>query len=300
MLFRRRTDKASEPRFAPEFDLQAYRTLHADLGRLGDTELARHYEHQGAREGRQANGLRTRTDFLGMVPAAAKVLEIGPFCVPLLRGPAVSYFDVMDKEGLVERARRIGWPHEDAVEIDYVSSTGDLRVVPEKFDIVLSSHAIEHQPDLIRHLVDVEHLLNPGGYYFLIIPDKNYCFDHFIPESTLAGVIDAHFHEAKVHALRSVIEHRALTTHNDPLRHWQGDHGEFMVSIAERVEAAIAEYRAAEGSYIDVHAWYFSPASFRSLLAALNESFHTGLYAERIYNTLYGHLEFWAILRKPL
>ena len=91
-----------------------------------------------------------------------------------------------------------------------------------------------------------------------------------------------------------------MTTHNDPLRHWKGDHGAFMDSIAERVEAAIVEYRAAEGAYIDVHAWYFSPSSFRSLITALNESFYTGLYAERVYDTLYGHLEFWAILRKPL
>lgn len=300
MLFRRRRDEAAEPRFPPELDLPMYRALHADLARFDDGELARHYEQHGTKEGRQANALRTRTDFLGMVPTTATVLEIGPFTSPLLRGPLVSYFDVMDTEGLLERARRIGWPHEDPVEIDYVSNAGDLRVVPEKFDVVLSSHAIEHQPDLIRHLADVENLLNPGGRYFLIIPDKNYCFDHFIPESTLAGVIDAHFHEAKVHALRSIIEHRALTTHNDPLRHWQGDHGAFMNSIAERIDAAIAEYRAAEGAYIDVHAWYFSPVSFRALMAALNESFQTALYAERIYSTLYGHLEFWAILRKPL
>jgi hypothetical protein len=32
----------------------------------------------------------------------------------------------------------------------------------------------------------------------------------------------------------------------------------------------------------------------------LNQTSYTGLCTERVYNTLYGQFEFWAILRKPL
>jgi SAM-dependent methyltransferase len=295
-MFRKRTSV----QLVPEIDLPLYRSLHDDLRHMDDAQLADHYRTYGWREGRRANAVQSRANFLGMVPSGARILEIGPFCVPLLRGPNVFYFDVKDREQLIERARALGWPYQDAPDIDYVSPSGDLRIVPDHFDVVLSSHAIEHQPNLIKHLVDVEHLLNPGGYYFVIIPDKNFCFDHFIPESTLAGVIEAHVENRKTHSLRSVVEHRALTTHNDPLQHWRGNHGEFMVSIGSRVEAAIAEYQAADGAYIDVHAWYFSPPSFRELVRALNETCYTGLYVERVYSTLYGMFEFWAILRKPL
>jgi SAM-dependent methyltransferase len=300
MFFRNGPTRATKLEFPPEFDLPLYRKLHADLAHLNDTKLNYHYEIHGSKEGRVSNALKTRSDFINLIPPSAKTLEIGPFCAPLLRGPAISYFDVLDKEHLIERARTIGLEHSNCPNIDYVSESGDLRIVTEKFDVVVSSHAIEHQPNLIRHLADVEYTLKPGGFYFLVIPDKYYCFDHFIPESTLAGVIDAHFQDSKVHSLRSVIEHRALTTHNDPQRHWRGDHGDITSLIAGRVQSAIEEYQAAGGAYIDVHAWYFCPASFRRLLAALNETSYTRLNVERVYNTLWGHFEFWAILRKPV
>lgn len=54
------------------------------------------------------------------------VLEIGPFTNPTLRGRNVKYFDVMDKQGLIKRADAIGYAYASPVDIDYVSSTGDL------------------------------------------------------------------------------------------------------------------------------------------------------------------------------
>ena len=130
------------------------------------------------------------------------------------------------------------------------------------FDVVLSSHVIEHQPDLVAHLNAVERLLVPGGFYFLLIPDKNYCFDHFIAESTIADIVDAHHSRRKIHTLRSQIEHAALATHNNSRRHWSGDHG-MLLDVKERVMRAIAQYEQAPDDYVDVHAWYFSPATFR-------------------------------------
>ncbi len=48
-------------------------------------------------------------------------------------------------------------------KIEYLSPTGDLTIVNRRFHAVLSSHCIEHQPDLIRHLQHVAALLDPGG-----------------------------------------------------------------------------------------------------------------------------------------
>ena len=73
-------------------------------------------------------------------------LEVGPFTNPTLRGPNVKYFDVMDKQGLINRANAIGYVYTVPVDIDYVSSTGDLSIVDKKFDFCLSSHCVEHQP----------------------------------------------------------------------------------------------------------------------------------------------------------
>ena len=280
-----------------EFDATTYQSIHPDLAGLADAELKTHYETFGINEGRASNSLRNRNDFASLVPNSASALEIGPFCNPLLRGPNVSYFDILSQEALVERARQIGLDPSKVPYIDFISPTGELPSIRRRFDVVLSSHCIEHQPDLIGHLQEVGQLLLPGGAYFLLVPDKRYCFDHFIPLSNLAEVIVAYHEQRKVHTLRSVIEHCALTTHNDSLRHWQGDHGVIFENFEQRLEAALQIFNDARDQYIDVHAWYFSPDSASAILSALQSMSLNRLGVHRVYSTRYGANEFWMILR---
>ena len=239
-------------------------------------------------------GLRAE-DFIRQATVDGPVLEIGPFVSPRLVGEHVRYFDLLDTDGLNARAARKGLPR-TAPRIDYVSASGDLSRVPGPFAAVFSAHCIEHQPDLVDHLRAVERLLRPGGRYLLIAPDKRYCMDHFLPESTVAAVIDAHLGSARRHGARSIIEHRALTTHNSPRRHWRGDHGQPGPDV-ERLKAAMAE--VASGRSSDVHAWTFTPQSFRVLIEALGHAGLTGLTVEAVHATPYGRGEFCAVLRKP-
>lgn len=170
-------------------------------------------------------------------------------------------------------------------------------MVDATFDCALSSHCIEHQPDLIAHLQQVARILRPGGRYFLLVPDKRYCFDALIAPSTVADVLDAHHAGRRTHSLRSVIEHRALTTHGDCARHWQGDHGLLDGEGAGRVLAALAEFEAANGGYVDVHAWYFTPRTLCSIVGTLREAGFIPFEVERLYPTRAISIEFWAVLR---
>jgi len=226
-------------------------------------------------------------------------LEVGPFTNPTLRGPNVKYFDVMDKQGLINRANAIGYVYTVPVDIDYVSSTGDLSIVDKKFDFCLSSHCVEHQPDLIYHLNQVARILTATGRYLLIIPDKRYCSDHFIAESSIADFIGARGN--KVHTAKSVIEHIALATHNDPVRHWTGDHGvpRFRDNLSS-VSVAMSQYDTSAGAYIDVHAWQFTPQSFRSGIEVLSNLGLIGLEVEQVYATPHNTFEFCAILKRRL
>jgi hypothetical protein len=63
------------------------------------------------------------------------------------------------------------------------------------------------------------------------------------------------------------------------------------------VREAIDEWRAAQGAYLDTHAWYFTPDSFREIVDLLNRLSLISLSAERVYCTRFGSNEFWAILR---
>jgi SAM-dependent methyltransferase len=282
-----------------EVEAETYRSLNPDLADMTDDEVLVHYKTYGREEGRTSNRLRDRNDFTALIPNSAHVLEIGPFCNPLLRGPRVSYFDVLSQDELIARARLIGLGLDPAgvPHIDYVSPTGDLSTVNRRFDVVASSHCLEHQPDLVGHLQDVGRLLLSGGAYFLLVPDKRYCFDYFIPLSSLAEIVVAQHERRKVHTLRSLIEHRALITHNDSLRHWQGDHGVMFENVEWRLQAALREFDDAKGGHIDVHAWYFTPESASAILAALQDLRLSPLALHRIYATRYGANEFWMILK---
>lgn len=280
------------------FDAAIYRDLHPDLRAMTEEQLHGHYLKYGINEGRRSHALPNRAAFAALAQEV-DALEIGPFNIPLLRGPLVRYFDILDHAGLVERAERIGRVSSGVPAlVHYVSPVGDLSVVTGDFDAVLSSHAIEHQPDLVRHLQAVERLLRPGGVYLLLVPDKRYCFDHFMAPSTIADVLDAYYSKRVIHPLRSQIEHAALTTHNNPVAHWAGEHAA-PPDVAARTREALERYRAEPDIYVDVHAWYFTPTTFEALMAALHELKHTKLRVTRIYQTLKDRNEFWAALEAP-
>jgi SAM-dependent methyltransferase len=280
----------------PELDLQFYRNVYPDLASMRDGQLSEHWSAYGIKEGRQGAATALRHGLLSLIERTDAVLEIGPFTNPTVTGPNVKYFDVLNQAELIVRARAIGYPYERAVLVDFVSSTGDLSVVPERFDVVLSCHCVEHQPDLIAHFEQVRRILNPGGRYLLVIPDKRYCFDHFIPETTLAKVLGAR--DRKVHARESVVEHRAHVTHNDVKRHWAGDHGrQALVDNPHLVKQATDEFETSQGQYIDVHAWQFTPLSFKSLVKQLTDAGMISLDAEVVYQTPHNNQEFCAIMR---
>ncbi|MGA0531784.1 hypothetical protein [Hansschlegelia sp. KR7-227] len=289
---------ASEIELPAEFDANFYRSHHADLRAVQDVE--EHYRIFGMKEGRTTSPGALRETLALVAGSIAPVLEIGPFPRPLLRGSHVRYFDVVGKQGLTERALRSGADPANLPEIDYVAADDDLMTANDTFKAVFSTHWIQRRPDLIRHLAQVSKALEPGGHYFLVIPDKRYCFDHFLAPSSIAQVLGAHLGDRRTHALSSLIEHRALTTHNDAERHWAGDHAnpDYLDSIESRTRAALDEYAAAERPEIDVHAWQFTPASFRSTIAILRTLGRTDFEPARVYETPRGRNEFTAVLRK--
>lgn len=286
--------------FPDELDLGYYRVNNPDLCSLSDSELCHHYLQFGRAEGRSCSAVSLREYFVQIAAHHPSVLEIGPFSKPSLIGPNVRYFDVLDSDGLRERARKHGLSTEGVPEIHYTAPNGDLSTVSSIFHAIFSAHVLEHQTCLVSHLKQVSRILPYGGSYFLVIPDKRYCFDYFLSESTIADVLCAFQDQRSSHTLSSVIEHDALTTHNDALQHWQGDHEDagLLDSVVPRVQAALDRYSAAQGGYIDVHAWQFTPMSFRSIITNLHALSVLDLYPTMICGTPYGRQEFTAVLTK--
>ena len=286
--------------FPANFDVNIYKQ-YPDLKRLNNQLLKKHYIEYGKNEGRICSKISNKSRLLKYIDTnKLKCLEIGPFDCPNLKGEKVKYFDVLDQDSLKKRALKLNRGGK-VPYIDYVSSNGDLKIIDEKFDLVLSCHSIEHTLNFIQHLKDVSELLNDNGYYVIILPDKRYCFDHFIKESTIADIINQYTNKPKLHSLKSVIEHRTLTCHNDSRRHWNNDHGrQNYFSNPNSITNAIKEYEnsISNNQYLDVHSLQFTPDSFKNNINILSQLNYIDLVTDKVYNTIRNSCEFYVTLKK--
>ena len=284
-------------------DIAYYRAQNADLLQMSDEAVRQHMEQYAEATGKSICRYHRSYEFVAYWNRIIKkfgldALEIGPFYKPSLVGDCVEYFDVMDSAALRQEAIRLGCPTERIPQkIHHVSPVGDLTTVKKKYDVVFGSHSIEHQPDLIAHLINVGNILKSGGVYALRIPDKRYCFDYYLPESNVAQVIAAHHDKRNVHLLENILENMMMTTHNDSIKHWRGEHGSYGERLAFCGQG-IQKYEEAHGAYVDTHAWQFTPKSFERLLKELDELHLIDLKVVIVLHTLWGGMEFCAILTK--
>jgi len=284
-----------------EIEPELYKSYYLDLQQFSKNQILQHYENYGRFEGRRSNRIGNREEFAELVPKDLKSLEIGPFANPLLNGPNVDFADKFSHDELIDKAKSYGLDWSKVPTITWVLSKYALREIPFDYEVVLSSHNIEHQTDFISHLLDVEKLLRKrAGYYFLLIPDKRYCFDRNNHETTLSEVIDAYINRNKVHSLEKLINYY-LRTHNDPVIHWRenGIRENYLYDAENitKIQLAIAEFDAARGAYIDTHGLYFTPENFQKIIKALNDLKYINFRLERLYHTRTNSNEFWAVLK---
>jgi SAM-dependent methyltransferase len=257
--------------FPEEFDAAAYRSRYPDLSALSPTELRRHWLREGLRNGRNAAPIERPKQLLECLSDASHLLEIGPFDKPSLesiRGPGqeIHYADHLSQSEMVERARQIPGRDPGGVPpIRYVLSQGGYQQISQKYDVIVSHHCLEHQPDLINHFQEVARLLKPGGVYLCTLPDKRRCFDRYLPLTTLIDVVTAHLEQRTHPPLQAVIEHRCFTVQNwvdapDPTK-------ELDAQLPHMLELALKEYQS--HPYVDVHCWKFTSQRLRKILGQL-------------------------------
>lgn len=258
--------------FPPDnFDPLAYREANSDLQVFTrEQELLDHYNTFGKHEGRICTKMGNKKSFLDLLIGKSTLLEIGPFDRPTLEflqtdGATVDYADWLNKEELVQRANHIDGRNPSKVpDIKYVLAEG-WGQIGVKYDAVVSHHCVEHQPDFVRHFLDVRSILSDGGWYLFSLPDKRFCFDHFIPESNLVDVLEAYYLKRESPSLKSVLEHRCFVSHTfgDDVNPYHCTDP----NALEGYEAAFKEYMY--NKYVDVHCWQFTLYSFRALYRQL-------------------------------
>lgn len=159
-------------------------------------------------------------------------------------------------------------------EVDFVSQGGPIeRLIPQalKFDVVFSSHALEHQVDLIDHLQSLARLIRENGTVIMIIPDYRCCFDA-LRFPTLAGdALAVHLAGHRRHRAKQAFDTTARTIQLNPgrrLRWLDIRVAKFCGSVA-RGHEAVEQNEKPEAEYMDAHAWTFCPVSFELLMTEL-------------------------------
>jgi SAM-dependent methyltransferase len=217
---------------------------------------------------------------LQSVPADAAILEIGGGYNPRYvkaTHPNVFHLDHGTQDEL--RAKYAAFPTMRAFvgkvqPIDFVFDGRPIEtLVPAvlRFDVIYGSHVLEHQVDLIGHLQSLEKLLKPGGRVIEMIPDLRTCFDALRFPTVTADALVVHRRAASVHQGKQVFDgmSRELDrNHGYRMRAADFDGASFAHSLRQAHEAM----RAAElpgAQYQDIHAWTFTPESFRLLMIEL-------------------------------
>jgi hypothetical protein len=240
---------------------------------------------------------------LKAVDKAARGIEIGPSHSPIASkraGFRVTTIDTLSKEGLVEKYKNHGVKLENIEDVDFVwRGERYPALVGERnaFTWILASHVIEHTPDIVAFLEDCEALLSDTGVLSLAVPDKRFCFDHFRPVSGLARILDSHYSGATHHTPGSVVEFMLNAVSKGGQIAWSpAQHGDFAFLCDLGSVQAHLKQALESPTNMDVHAWCFTPASFRLLIHDLNLLGLTTLQPIYCFPTE-GH-EFFIALRK--
>ena len=287
-------------KFPGDFDLRYYKAKCLAAQDMDFKNACLHFLKIGKKRGIPGSPPANRNTFVTMLNGIgfAQTLEIGPGVYPQLFGDKVFYYDVRHGEHFRDYARSKGITDISALpEIHYHADDGSLRGIDRTFDLVFSSHCIEHVYDLITHVNDVASILNDGGIYALIVPDKRYTFDYFRTESSLGDVLERHNNGTNRHSLKTFID-SLNRTHNEPMRHWNNDHGEAPAINAFRIANAIKSYESLEGRDPSLHAWVFTDDSFHDMFTQLATTGIINLVPTRIYNPVKHSNSFCVVLEK--
>ena len=235
------------------------------------------------------------------VDKASPGLEIGPSHRPVAAkrdGFNVRILDHLDAASLREKYATHGVDTDAIEEVDYVW-TGqplDELVAGERFAWIIASHVIEHVPDLVGFLNACERILAPGGVLSLAVPDKRYCFDCERENSSLGRVIDVADAQSTNHSPGTAAEYFLKVRRKGGQIAWDERHQGQLEPVHGLHDALHAMAKVREGHYFDLHAWVFTPDSFRQIIRDLHELRLIG-FQEQHYHPTRG-CEFFVTLSK--
>lgn len=203
------------------------------------------------------------------------IIEIAPNWAPMVTQKDISnvsgkgkvtYTDRITTEALLEREKTNPSRIEQNCEIlpiDFVWDPGSELLKSsnnEKFDFAISSHVIEHIPDVLGHFIEIWNVLHSGGKYVFVLPNPLGTGEYFRRPSVLSDIVNSFFQDRNSTSPGQNWEYLTKAFH------WTGasmtgkslDDFKRHHTDAEAFQDAIR----CQKEYVDVHCWCFSPENF--------------------------------------
>ncbi len=238
-------------------------------------------------------------------PFLPLALEVGAFDNPTLRprdGFQVRYADYFSADELrVTWAENPGRDPSRIVDVDYVIKGPRLSpFIPDKVDLVVANHVIEHIPDPIGWLCDVASFCSEDAAIFMAVPDQRFTFDFHKQPSDITSIVRAYEEGKTLPDVYDVARMRYLHTRVDPLALWEGQ------APPEKVERSEPSYREilerarvqVAGGYVDVHCHFYTTSSFLHIFSELSRSGYIPWETEFLRDVDRGGNEFCVLLRR--
>lgn len=250
--------------------------------------------------------MNRKEKLLTLFDTAGMGLEIGPSFNPLLPKADGYHVEIVDCLSAMDLQKKYnGTPGVDLLkieEVDYVCDGVSILAAvnkPNRYDFIIASHVLEHLPDPLGFFMDCERLLKDSGVLVLAVPDKRCTFDCLRPRSTTGQFLQAHMEKRKRHTPGAVFDEIAYNCHREGAIAWaQEDRGALsFFSTLEKAKDVFEELQHHE-PINDIHAWQFTPSSFRLILSDLAEIGATGFKEKSFHDTMGG--EFFVVLSKSL
>ena len=214
------------------------------------------------------------------ISLSGSILEISPNWAPLVLsedlepGGTITYCDRMPTNWLENREKDN--PLRAKFDLPVMTSNFDwtpgLKLgdcTELRFDYVISSHVVEHVPDLLGHMIEVSNVLKPQGKYTFVIPNGRGTGEYFKRLSEESDVIEHYFlgsartspgqnWDFLVNAVKYDGTAMKDKKKDDFVRHH---------TDAEAIQDAARCFQ----EYVDVHSWVFNRSSLLSMITRFNQ-----------------------------
>ncbi|MDZ5434235.1 methyltransferase domain-containing protein [Pseudomonas fluorescens] len=286
-----------------DFSPEGYLRLNKDV-LLAGVDPTEHYLKFGIEEGRLYKDVRKDKLLGGLALNQLTGIEIGALCRPFVsrEDGHIIYVDHTDTETL--KKKYSSDPDVDIATLVAVDGVWGgntlLQAAGRKVDYVIASHVVEHVPNLIGWLNEIESVLEDDGEIRLVVPDKRYTFDYRRRETGLADVAYANLVSARSPLPYLICDYVLNVVKLDKVVAWSRDVSSELLEHHHTLQDAINVTLDAinAGTYHDIHCWVFTPFSFIELFSELVRHDLINLECTRFFDTEKNTLEFFVGLKK--